>query len=113
MHEFTLTQHLLDAALKNAGSERIVRVNLVIGPFSHEREESIALYWRDLAKGSLGDGAELHFEHMPVEMKCLDCSGTFYLDEEASMCKNCSGERLQMLSGDEVTLESIEVNSSR
>ena len=109
MHEFTLTQRLIDLALEKAGSERIVRVNLLIGPFSGEREESIRFYWRDLAKNSLGDGAELHFEHMPVQMKCLDCSGTFYLDEKGSMCKYCFSERLQPLSGDEVRLESIEV----
>lgn len=109
MHEFNLTQNLLDTALKRAGSERIVRINLLIGPFSEEREESITLYWRDLAKGSCGEGAELHFEHWPLEMKCLDCSGTFYLDEESSMCKYCSSERVQLVSGDEVRLESIEV----
>jgi Zn finger protein HypA/HybF involved in hydrogenase expression len=109
MHEFTLTQNLLDTALKNAGSRRILRVNLLIGPFSQEREESIAAYWRDLATGSFGEDAELHFSHMPVATKCLDCSGAFYLVEEVSMCMYCSGEKVQRLSGDEVRLESIEV----
>jgi hydrogenase nickel incorporation protein HypA/HybF len=109
MHEFSLTQHLLDLALKNADSKQILRVNLLIGAFSDEREESIQFYWKDLAKGSLGDGAEIHFEHLPVEMKCLDCTGTFYLDEETSMCKFCDSERLQLLSGEDVRLESIVV----
>jgi hydrogenase nickel incorporation protein HypA/HybF len=109
MHEFSLTQHLLDLALKEADSKHIARVNLLIGPFSDEREESIQLYWKDLAKGSLGEGAELHFEHVPVEMKCLDCTGTFYLDEETSMCKFCDREKLQLLSGEDVRLESIVV----
>jgi Zn finger protein HypA/HybF involved in hydrogenase expression len=109
MRDFNLTQNLLDTALKNAGSRQIVRVNLLIGPFSEEREASIAAYWRDLAKGTFGEGAELHFDQLPVEMKCLDCSGTFYLDEEVSMCKYCCSERVQRLSGDEIRLESIEV----
>jgi hydrogenase nickel incorporation protein HypA/HybF len=109
MHEFSLTQNLLELALKNADSKRIVRVNLLIGPFSDEREDSIEFYWKDLAKGSSGEGAELHFEHVKAEMKCLDCSGTFYLEEDISMCKYCYSERLQLLSGDDVRLESIEV----
>jgi len=109
MHEFSLTQRLLDLALKKADSKQIQRVNLLIGPFSDEREESIQFYWKDLAKGSLGEGAEIRFEHVPVEMKCLDCTGTFYLDEETSMCKFCDGERLQLLSGEDVRLESIVV----
>ena len=109
MHEFSLTQTLLDRALKNANSKQIVRVNLLIGPFSEEREESIRFYWRDLAKGSFGEGAHLHFEQLPVEIKCLDCTGAFYIDEETSMCEFCYSERSQFSSGEDVRLESIEV----
>lgn len=111
MREFTLTQTLLERALQDAHAKRIVRVNLLIGPFSEERQDSIQFYWRDLAKGSNGEGAELHFDHVQVEMKCMDCTGTFYLDqnEQDSVCKYCSGEHLQILRGEDVRLESIEV----
>ena len=109
MHEFARTQRLLYLALDKAGSKQIARVNLSIGPFSEEREESIRFYWKDLAKGSYGEGAELHFDHMPVEIVCLDCTGTFYLDEETSMCKFCDRDGLQVLSGEDVRLESIEL----
>jgi hydrogenase nickel insertion protein HypA len=107
MREFKITQRLLGLALEKASSKQIVRVNLLIGPFSEEREESIQFYWKDLAKGSFGEGAELHFEHVPVDMNCLDCTGTFYLDEATSMCEFCENERLQLFSGDDVRLESI------
>jgi hydrogenase nickel incorporation protein HypA/HybF len=109
MHEFSLTQNLLDIALKNADSKRIVHVNLLIGPFSDEREESIQFYWRDLSKGTLGEGAELHFQRVKAEMKCLECGGTFNLEDDASLCVYCQSDRLQLLSGDEVRLESIDV----
>ena len=109
MHEFSLTQKLLDLAIQNANSKRIVRVNLLIGPFSEEREESIQFYWKDLAKGSLGEGAELHFEQLPVEVKCMDCTGAFYLEDETSICEFCYGERSLLLEGEDVRLESIEV----
>jgi hydrogenase nickel incorporation protein HypA/HybF len=109
MHEFSLTQNLLDVALKNADSKRIVNVTLLIGPFSDEREESIRFYWRDLAKGTPGEGAQLHFRRVQAEMKCLACGGTFNLDEDASLCVYCQSDRLRLLSGDEVRLESIDV----
>ena len=109
MHEFSFTQNLLDRALKKANSKQIVRVNLLIGPFSEEREESIQFYWKDLAKDSLGEGAELHFEQLPVEIKCLDCTGAFYLEDETSICEFCYGERLLLSEGEDVRLESIEV----
>jgi hydrogenase nickel incorporation protein HypA/HybF len=109
MHEFSLTQNLLDIALKNADSKRIVHVNLLIGPFSDEREESIRFYWRDLAKGTLGEGEELHFQRVKAEMKCLACGGTFNLEDNGSLCIYCQSDRLQLLSGDDVRLESIDV----
>jgi hydrogenase nickel incorporation protein HypA/HybF len=111
MHDFGLTQNLLDLALQNANSKRIVRVNLLIGPFSEEREDTIKFYWKDLAKGSFGEGAELHFDHVKAEMRCFDCTGAFCLDEseEVSMCEYCFSERLQLLREEDVLLESIEV----
>lgn len=109
MREFSLTQSLLDTALKSANSRRIVKVNLLIGPFSDEREESIRLYWRDLAKGTLGEGARLHFEHVKTETKCLACGGTFNPDDTESLCKYCQNDRLQLVGDEEVRLESIDV----
>ena len=110
MHEFALTQKLLQRALKCAHAKRIVRVNLLIGSFSDEREDSIRFYWKDLARGSAGEGAEIHFDHVEAEMKCLDCSGMFYLDEdEDRTCKYCYGGHLHLLSGEDVKLEGIEV----
>lgn len=110
MRDFSLTRKLLDLALENADRKRITRVNLLIGPFSEEREESIRFYWTDLAKGTPGEGAVLHFERIPVEMKCLNCSGIFCLEEmEGCLCRYCHREHLQLLKGTDVRLESIEV----
>ena len=111
MREFSTTQNLLNRALEIANTRQIVRINLLIGPFSAEREESIRFCWKDLAKGSFGEGAELHFDHMNVEMRCFDCTGIFHLDEneESSLCKYCYSEHSELLSGEDVKLESIEV----
>ena len=111
MHEFTFTKNLLDRALENAHSKRILRVNLLIGLLSEEREDSFQFYWKDLARGSPGEGAELHFDHVKTEMKCLDCSGAFHLDEneETCTCTYCYSEHLQLFLGEDVKLQSIEV----
>ena len=111
MHEFSLTQNLLELALRKANARPIIRLNLWIGPFSEEREEEIKFFWKDLAKGSPGEGAVLHFEHASFEMRCLDCSGTFYLgeNEKDSVCRFCDAEHCGSLGGDDVRLESIEL----
>jgi hydrogenase nickel incorporation protein HypA/HybF len=108
MHEFSLTQNILETVLKSANSKRIVKVNLLIGPFSDDREESIQFYWRDLAKGTPGEGAQLHFQHVTVDMKCIECGGTFSLEDDRSICMYCQDNPSRLL-GDEVKLESIDV----
>jgi len=109
MHEFKITQNLLDVALKQAETRRIVNVNLLIGSFSEEREESIQFYWRDLAKGTSGESAELHFRHVAADLKCFGCGGVLGFDDEGSICAYCQNNKSQWLSGEDVKLESIDV----
>jgi len=109
MHELSLTQNILDLALQNAGDKRVLRVNLLIGQFSDEREESIRFYWSDLAKNTSAQDAELCFQREDAEMKCLECGTTLRPEEETSLCPHCSSYRLRLLRGDDVRLESIEV----
>jgi hydrogenase nickel incorporation protein HypA/HybF len=109
MHEFSLTQNILDTALKSANSKRIVKVNLLIGPFCEDREQSIQFYWRDLAKDTPGEGAQLHFQHVTVDMKCIECGGTFSLEDDRSICMYCQSNHSELLGKDEVKLENIDV----
>jgi hydrogenase nickel incorporation protein HypA/HybF len=109
MHEYSLTQNLLDVTLKHAGARRIMNVNLLIGEFSDEREEAIQFYWDDLAQGTSAEMAQLHFQRVNAVMKCLECETVFHPDDEAGFCPDCQSHRLKLLSGDDVKLESIDV----
>jgi len=109
MHELSLTENLLDVTLENAGTRKIIHVNLLIGEFSHEREESIQFYWDDLAKGTSAENAQLLFKRVDAEMKCLACETVFHPEDEAAFCPNCQSHRFTLLSGDDVKLESIDV----
>ena len=109
MHELSLTQNLLEAALGNAAGKKIVYVNLLIGEFSDEREEALQFYWSDLAKGTRADGAKLRFQRVEAEMECLACGAVFHPEEQAALCPHCQSHRLKLLRGDDVRLESIDV----
>ena len=109
MHELSLTQNLLDLTLRSAGEKRILRVNLLIGQFSDEREEAIRFYWNDLAKDTTARDARLIFQRVGAEMKCLECGAVFHPEEETSLCPFCQSHRLHLLSGGDVRLESIDV----
>lgn len=109
MREFRITQNLLDEAINKAKSRRILNVHLRIGPFSEEREESIRFYWRDLAKGTPGDGAILHFQHVKPEMKCFGCAGALVFDDGSSICAYCQNDDLGGPGREDVKLERVDV----
>ena len=109
MHELSLTQNILDVALKNAGTKRLVRVNLLVGPFSDESEDSIRFYWDYLTKDTPAQTAELSFQPVAAEVACLACGASFQPDNETVLCPMCQSDRLKLLSGDDVRLDSIDV----
>lgn len=113
MHELILTQNILDITLKQAAQasrQRVVRINLLVGPMCDESEDSIRFHWDVLAKGTPAENAELHFEADPGSVQCLACGHVFEPTEERFSCPVCSSDRLHLLEGDEVRLESIEVD---
>ena len=113
MHELILTQNILEVALgqtAKAGAERVVRINLSVGPMCDENEDSIRFHWGELARGTAAERAELHFETAPSEMQCLACGQVFSPTEETVSCPACSSDRLRILAGDEIRVESIDVD---
>jgi hydrogenase nickel incorporation protein HypA/HybF len=109
MHELSMTKNILDVALEHAEGKNIINVHLLMGEFSDEREEAIVFYWNDLVKGTTAENAKLTFQKMDAEMKCLDCGTVFHPEEDVSLCPACESHRLKLLRGDEVKLDSIEV----
>lgn len=109
MHELSLTQTLLELALKNAAGRKVVSVDLLLGELSDERPEAVQFYWDDLAKGTLAEGAVLRFQPVPAEMKCLECEKTFHPEESVSECPNCKSFHVKLLNGDDLRLAGIDV----
>ena len=54
-------------------------------------------------------GAKLAIEEMPVVAKCKDCNAQWTIDEPVFICKTCQSGSLEILSGRELDIESIEV----
>lgn len=73
MHEMPVTQGILNMALEAAGGRRVTDIYLQVGRMAAVVPSSIEVFFDHLSKGTLAEGAQLHFETLPVEMGCLDC----------------------------------------
>jgi hydrogenase nickel incorporation protein HypA/HybF len=112
MHELSITQSLLDIALRHAeraNAQRISRLNLLIGELSSVLDESVQFYWDIISQDTIAQGAELHFERVPGSLRCLGCGHVFPLNGRDYACPMCAGKQVIAAGGDEFRLESIEI----
>ena len=121
MHEMPVTQAMLNMALQHADGQRITDIYLQVGMMSAIVPESVEVFFDYLSKGTLAEGATLHFERVPIEMTCLDCGQQADLSEwtdeppQAIMmealhrgCK-CGSKRLRVTGGVGFEMTSLNV----
>lgn len=109
MHELSVTQSVLNIALKNAGERKVKQVNLVIGQFSSIVDDSVQFYWDMITENTLAAGSLLHFERIPGEMTCQNCGHVFHPNDETFDCPACSSPLVKITRGEEFQVESIDV----
>ena len=112
MHELAITQNILDIVLneaKSAQANKVTKINLVIGELSGTVSDCIQFYFDFLKKGNVAEEAALDFKLVPAELRCRDCSNVFRPKDGAWICPNCNGTGLDVVSGQECYVESIEV----
>ncbi len=114
MHELAVTENLLKSALRHgeaASARHVTDLHLVIGDLATIVGDSVQFYWDIVSKGTLCEGACLHFQRVPAELRCLDCGTQYKLDGDLADCPACASARVRVVAGDEFRLEAIEVES--
>ena len=111
MHELSVTESILEIALRHAGEAgagRITDLHLVIGELSTIIDESVQFYWDFVSEGTAAAGATLHFRRVPAQLTCQSC-GHSYSPREALPCPACGSEDIRVVAGEEFFLEAIDV----
>ncbi len=114
MHELSVTQSILEIALRHAESARAARItdlNLVVGQLSSIVDDSVQFYWDMISQGTPAEGSQLHFRRVPTELLCQDCGHRYKPAAEDLACPRCSSIRVKVVAGEEFYLESIEVEA--
>jgi len=112
MHELSVTQNLLEIALRHAekaNAKRIIHLNLVIGELAAIVDDSVQFYWDFISRDTIAEGAQLHFDRRAAMLHCSQCGHTFPLNGSDYRCPVCRDSRVTASGGDEFRLESIEV----
>jgi hydrogenase nickel incorporation protein HypA/HybF len=108
MHELALSRAIVDAALAHAEGRRVVAVNVSLGALRQAVPESLELYFQILSDGTLCEGALLNVRQTPARLRC-ECGEEWELTEPSFRCPACGGAETTVLSGEELRVDSIEV----
>lgn len=113
MHELSITQSILSIALgeaKAAEARKIVRVNVVIGELTNIVDDCVRFYFELLSRDTIASEATLSFERPPTQLRCRDCGLVFCPDGLGWKCSRCGNAGVEIISGRECRVSSIEVD---
>ncbi len=111
MHEYSVTKSLVDLCNQEAEKNKfakIYKINLKIGKFTGFSPDSIKFYFGYLKPNTKCSDAEIIFNEIPIRIKCRDCGKENIIDEPILMCPNCGKTDIEIISGREFYVESIE-----
>lgn len=108
MHELSISRAILDTAARHAAGRRVVLVSVTIGALRQVIPESLAFYFQVVSRGTVCEGALLQARSVPARLRC-SCGEEWELEEPSFRCLRCGGAQVSVLDGDQLSVESIEV----
>ena len=112
MHEFGITENIINIAVNKADeaqASKVMQINLVIGEMSGFVPDCIQFYFDSLSKDTIAQGAILHFELVPTQLRCRNCSTIFQPRDTLWSCPKCWSQSIELSRGQEFYIESLEV----
>jgi hydrogenase nickel incorporation protein HypA/HybF len=120
MHELSLATAIVELVERHAEGRRVSMVSVKVGALRQVVPRSLEFQFGFAARGSVCEGAGLAQELVAARLRCEDCrrewdpapSAARSADElvVSFRCPGCGSARIEVTGGDELEVESIEVN---
>jgi hydrogenase nickel incorporation protein HypA/HybF len=112
MHELSVSRAVVDAVIRHAAGRPVIGVHLRVGALRQVIPESLAFYWDIVTRETLCAGSVLEQELIEARLRCTDCDREWTIDVPAFRCPGCGGAEVRIVCGDELEVESIEVEEA-
>ncbi len=109
MHELAIAESVVQIADRHANGRRVTKVYLKVGHLRQVVPSALAFSFELVAQGTPVEGAELEMEEVPVTGKCRECGAESQLAGFPLQCGACGSFALQILEGEELYVESLEL----
>lgn len=112
MHELSIADNVIrivQEQLKQHPSSRVKAVYLQVGVMSNVLVDSLLFGFETLIQDTDLCGAQLIVREIPVTVRCRACRHESPIDQFHFQCRQCAGDDVEVISGDELFIESIEI----
>ncbi len=109
MHELAIAESVVQIASRHADGRQVTKVYLKVGHLRQVVPSALAFSFELVAQGTPVEGAELEMEEIPVTGICRECGSESRLENFPLQCKTCGGFDLQILEGEELYVDSLEL----
>ena len=109
MHELAIAGSVVRIAERHADGRRVTKVCLKVGHLRQVVPSALAFSFELVAQQTAVEGAELVLEEVPATGKCCACGSKSRLESFPLQCKACGGFDLEIVAGEELYVESLEI----
>lgn len=112
MHELSIAESVVQIACRQAYDRRVTKVWMKVGHLRQVVPSALSFSFELVAEGTLAEGAELALEEVPVVGKCHECGEQSQPDNFPLQCTACKSLDLEILCGEELLVESLELEEA-
>ena len=109
MHELSIANSVVRVASEQADGRRVTKVWLRVGHLRQVVPSALAFAFELVAEGTPVEGAELVIEDVPASVCCRECRGESLLDGFPAACPRCGSLNVEVVGGEELLVESLEL----
>ena len=109
LHELSIAESIVQIAGRQADGRRVTKVQMKVGHLRQVVPSALAFSFELVAKGTPVEGAELEIEEVPATGMCRECGAESRLKNFPLQCQACESFDLEILRGEELMVESLEL----
>lgn len=115
MHELSVCMSLLEqvqAIAAERGARRVTRIELQVGPLSGVEADLLRNAWPLASAGTLAVDADFIIDERDIVVRCSKCDAETRATANRLVCGTCGDFRTSVVSGDEMILQSVELETA-
>ena len=114
MHELAVCQDIIaqvEAIALQHQANAVDSIALQIGPLSGVEIPLLKSAFSIACAGTVAEKATLNIEAIPIRVKCKACNTESTVSPNKLICKQCGHWQTELISGDEMLLRELELNT--